>query len=618
MILLNRLRFPAIAGLLLIVAFVSCNDEELTTLGATVIGSEPFSTNRQVYDVFAFNKKIEAVQTNKLPIYQLGLYNDPIYGKTEAQITSQLLLSQANPTFGLYSQKSEDLGDTDDIATTIQENEVVKEVYLYIPYLTKANLQRDIDNDGVDNAFDVDPNDPNSDSDGDGVTDGQEKIDGTNPLNPDTDGDGINDDTDTDTPKNKFPKKIDIDSIYGDREAPFRFKVEQSTYYLRNLDPSTNFQQGQEYFSSQQFSPAFVEEVLFDGELTISDLQILTPKVDNPETVDVDESEDFDAVNPGIKVPLNAEFFQRNLLDMEGSQELLSQTNFTEFLRGIHISVTPTAEELLFLFDIAQARLTITYEYQKVNVNSTTNDPSDDTIETVQKDFVMNLLQIQGQTVNGNAVNTFNNDGLPQEIADNLDTGQNASRIFLKGGAGTYAEIKLFDPNNGLDIINQIKANNWIINEANLVFYVDRELLDANGTMIDPPRLYLYDTETGAPLINFTTETTVSQDLFGSFLNYDGIVQKTGGKGIKYSVKITDHINNLIIRDADNVTLGLTMTTDISRLSTLDAMLANNVEKEIPLISTLTPLSTVLYGSNVEAQYEDKKLKLEIFYTELN
>ncbi len=617
MILLNRFKFPAMAGLLLVLAFVSCNDD-LTTLGASVIGSEPFSTNKQDYDVFAFNKKIEAVQTNKLPIYQLGMYNDPIYGKTEAQITSQLLLSQANPIFGLYSQKVEDEGDTDDIPTTIQEDEVIKEVYLYIPYLTKTNVLRDTDNDGVDNAFDIDPNDANSDTDGDGVSDNQEKLNGTNPLNPDTDGDGINDDTDTDTAKNKFPKKIDIDSIYGNREAPFRLKVEQSTYYLRNLDPNTNFQQAQEYFSSQQFSPAFVGEVLFDGELTVSDLQILTPKVDNPETVDVDESEDFDAVNPGIKVPLNAEFFQTNILDKESSQELLSQTNFTEFLRGIHLTVTPTGEDLLFLFDIAQARLTITYEYQKVNVNSTTSDPSDDTIETAQKDYVMNLLQIQGQTVNGNAVNTFNNEVLPQPIADDLDTDQNASRIYLKGGAGTYAEINLFDANNGLDIINQIKANNWIINEANLVFYVDREMLDASGNIIDPPRLYLYDTETGAPLINFTTETTISQDLFGSFLNYDGIVQKTDGKGIKYTVKITDHINNMIVRDADNVTLGLTLTTDISRLSVLNAMLANDVEKELPLISTLTPLSTVLFGSNVESQNEDKKLKLEIYYTELD
>jgi hypothetical protein len=35
-------------------------------------------------------------------------------------------------------------------------------------------------------------------------------------------------------------------------------------------------------------------------------------------------------------------------------------------------------------------------------------------------------------------------------------------------------------------------------------------------------------------------------------------------------------------------------------------------------MSTVSPLGTILYGSNVEAGEEAKKLKLEIFYTEAN
>ena len=53
----------------------------------------------------------------------------------------------------------------------------------------------DDDNDGVtDEQEKEDGTDPkNPDSDGDGVNDGQEKQDKTDPLNPDTDGDGLND-----------------------------------------------------------------------------------------------------------------------------------------------------------------------------------------------------------------------------------------------------------------------------------------------------------------------------------------------------------------------------------------------------------------------------------------
>ena len=51
----------------------------------------------------------------------------------------------------------------------------------------------DTDGDGVMNEYDVDNEDPTSDSDGDGLIDAQETAMGTDPLNPDTDGDGESD-----------------------------------------------------------------------------------------------------------------------------------------------------------------------------------------------------------------------------------------------------------------------------------------------------------------------------------------------------------------------------------------------------------------------------------------
>ena len=621
----KRFKFPALAGFLLVALLISC-EEDLTTIGAEVIGGEPFTTDKAVYDVFAYNKKIEAVRTNKLPLYQLGVFNDPIYGKTEARITSQLLLPSSRPVFGTYSQDNEDNAENDEVISTIEENEIVTNVFLYIPYMT--NSKGDTDGDGLINELDADPEDSTSDTDGDGVTDNDERLNGTDPLNVDTDGDGTNDGEDDDTIKDNFAQAVDLDSIYinnstynKDIETSFSLKVERSTYFLRDLDPNTNFQEAQEYFSTQQFSPGFVSDLLYEGEIVLSNEQILIDQEDDPDTDEIDESEVSKRIQPGIRVPLDKAFFQQNILDKEGSSELVSRPNFNEFMRGIHLSTSMITDDVMLLLDMKAANITIAYNYDSVDLNETPTDTGDDEIVQKSAEFVISMLnEIQDGSFVGNAVNTFQNDLFPTNVVSAMDTGENASRIYVKGGSGAYTEIKLFAENDedGQEFINQIKANNWIINEANLVFHVDRNALELAGGVIEPPRIYLHNAETNAPLIDIDTEVSEDQTLFGLFLNYDGIIEKSSdNRGEKYTVRITDHINNIIIRDSINATLGLSITPDIEFIGVSNAMLSNG-EVDIPVASTLSPLGTVFFGSQVDQANEDKKLKLEIFYTETN
>ncbi len=605
---LSRSQSLSCLVLLFAISLVSC-EEDITTIGNGVIDGDPFVTDMAVYDVFAFNKKVEAVQTNSLPIYQLGVFNDPVFGRTTASITTQVSLpgGAGNPTFGTYSQLTEDTSDSDDIESTIEENETVTEVFLYIPY--SRNSSADSDLDGVANEFDVDPLDPNSDSDGDGLTDNQERLAGSDPLNEDTDGDGILDDEDTSTLANRFPIKRDLDSIYGNREAPFNFKVERSTFYLRDLDPNTNFQESQAYFSNQEFAPAFVSDVLYEGEVQINDEQTLIFQEDDPDTEDDESLESPQVIEPGIRVPLNAAFFQNNILDKEGQSELISDSNFKDFFRGIHLTVTPLTDDIMLLLDLRNASITIGYEYDRV---------VDGELEKDEREFILSLITGQGNApIQGNAVNTLVSDMYPLEVMNALDTGNNSERIYLKGAAGSYAEIKLFDENNGEDVINQIKANNWIINEANLVFYVDRASLDAAGSVEEPPRLYLYNADNNNPLYDPARENSIADTPLGIYLDYDGFLEESNEKGIKYTVRITDHINNIIIRDSTNATLALTISPDIRISGTANAMLSGNVEKRLPVAANLTPLSTILFGSTA-AVSEENKLKLEIFYTETN
>ncbi len=582
---------------------MSCQ-EDGTTLGVGLIDETPFRTDIQEFDVFAHNKGIMSVQTNKLPLYQLGIYVDSIYGRTEASITTQVGLAGGvgNPTFGIFSQDTEDSSGSDGQENTTEENERITEVFLYIPFL--QNPSGDRDGDGVPDDIDVDADDPNSDYDGDGVSDNQERLNGTDPLNEDTDGDGILDGDDDNTATNVFPVTRDLDSIYGDRTVPFNLKVERSTFFLRDLDPNAGFLENQEYYSSAQFSPEFVAEVLFDGSVEISTEETLIFKEDDPDTEDVDESLEIEQrIQPGIRVALDNTFFQENILDNEGKSQLLSQANFTDFFRGIHLSVS---SDIYFLLDLTQGNIRIDYEYDALDEGSTV---------TRSGNYILTLLTGGGnQPIGGNAVNTLNNDALPPEIANALDIDVNASSIYLKGGSGTFAEVELFEPNNGESIINEIKANNWIINEANIIFYVDRDVLDAAGISVEPPRIYLYNADSNTALYDITQGNETS--LIGRIdSNFGGGLETENDKGIRYKVKITNYINDIIVRDSANATLGLAVTADIGNPINIDAMLDDTTEKELPVANTMTPLSTVLVGSNVP-DLDERKLKLQIFYTE--
>ncbi|PIF00641.1 MAG: hypothetical protein CR994_04585 [Maribacter sp.] len=567
----KQFEFPVLAGVLSIFLFVSC-EKEVTTIGSEIIGGKAFASNKAVFDVFAYNKKVKAVPTNRLPVYQLGVFDDPIYGKTEARITTQLLLPSSNLSFGKYSQDDEDQSSTNSSVTVIPENEIIDSVYLYIPYLKSPKVSR--------------ANTANIDS---------------------------------------IVQRIDIDSVYVNGgvydsivETAFDFKVERSTYFLRDLDPDTNFQEGQEYYSSQQFSPSFVSDVLYEGEYVIDDKQFLFRKQDNG-TTDEDESKLFTKLSPGIRVPLDKTFFQENILDKEGGAELLSQSNFNDYMRGLHLSIAPGSQDVMILLDMSEASVTMYYHYDKIDTKSTEDTSDDEKIED-QAEVVFNLSD--KNIANWNMVNTFESEPYPIEISDALDTGVNAERIYVKGGAGTYAELKLFaeEEADAQEFIEQIKSNNWIINEANLVFYIDQEAIDVPNGIVDPPRLYLYNLDGKEPLINTSTDfegARGSFSLFSDYLNYDGVIERSSeGVGEKYTIRITDYINDIIIRDETNATLGLTITPDINIdiLRVFGNTVLEDGAKDLPMVSTLTPLGTVLHGATEDNG--EKRLKLEIFYTE--
>ncbi|WP_340077174.1 DUF4270 domain-containing protein [Leptobacterium sp. I13] len=587
----------------------SC-DEDFNTIGIDVVGNSNFETDKVVFDVYAQTKTLTSVRTDGLPLYQLGRLNNPIYGTREARIVTQAFLQPPNPVFGSRSQTLEDVHATDDDEETIPENETVKKVYLNVPFFNSA--PEDADGDGVPDDIDVDPDNPESDTDEDGVTDFDESRNGTDPLNPDTDGDGIGDAEDTDTASDIVPEIFKLDSIYGNKEAVFNVRVDELTFFLRDLDPSSNFEEAQEYFSSADFSGS-IGQNLYDGVFQINNIETLIFNEDDPNT-DADESTTvLERVPPGIRVELNPQFFQEKILDKEGANELATNNNFKDFFRGVIISTDNFSEDILMLLDFAKANITIDYEYDRLDTNGTSGNTSDDTI-IKERDTYRILLS---NTIL-NSINTMISDLLPGDITAEIAKGINASRLYLNGGSGSFVEINLFDPEGVTEKLEEVRANDWLINEANLTFYIDRAVMNSSSSIIEPKRLYLYNLTNGTTLIDYEIDFSQGPDPNGSRSNYGGIIQTDDdGKGIKYKIRLTEHINRVLRKDSTNVKLGLVVTSDINNPVNVTGIIENMEEVPIPQASVINPFGTVLFGGNATTpEEEEKKLRLEIFYTD--
>jgi len=221
--------------------------------------------------------------------------------------------------------------------------------------------------------------------------------------------------------------------------------------------------------------------------------------------------------------------------------------------------------------------------------------------------------------MNGKTINLF-------EKNDALNVTNPEQKLVLNNGNSSMAVIDLF-PNTA--DFEDIKNNRRLINDASLTFYVDRETMGTNANDIQPDRIYLYNLTTNAPILDYYYDATANstypalgKTVHGGLLEVD-----QDKRGIKYKIKVTNHIMSLFAlqNPAENAKLGLVITKNINNITTkalkTEKVLTPQLTlKEVPQMSFVQPFSTVLWGSNIPADSPnyDKRLKLEIIYSKPN
>ena len=605
--LLNILKYS-----LILILIKSC-DKEFNSVGGDLFSYQELKSNKLIAPVYTFQETINSVQADGLPIAQLGSINHPTFGITEASIVSQIQIS-TSPVFGKINQSFEDQGSEDDISI-IPENEKVTNVYLEIPFFTNQN---DKDEDGLIDSKDSDPNDPQSNSDDDQLTDLVEFQAGLNPLSSDSDGDGILDHDDSDNSGYDSEDNLyEIDSLYGDINSNFNIKVHELTYYLNDLDASNNFETQKIYYSNQDF----YDEGYFGEELSNTNVklnleeQVFNYLTDDPLTEDIDERDKVELrLSPRIRIPLNNDFFQRKIIEMEGNSVLESSSSFKlDGIRGLIIQTENFSSDLYMLLNFNSAQIRIEYEFDSYNNNGTENDTDDDEIERLSSSISIPFGGIRINTIK----NSFFNVEIEKRIKESNE-GKHTDRLFIKSGK-YHGLIRLFSKKSSSEntYLNELRNKNIIINEASIAFYIDDNFDGSNNLVAQ--RLYLYDILSGQPLndlsIDGSTDVSVTngdKKIFGGILEYDAT-----NKPYRYKFNITNHISNVIRKDSSNFDLGLVVSSNINDVFQKRALVGENEFLNYPRSSILNPLGAILVGSNLsEEESKDKKVQLEIIYTE--
>lgn len=407
----------------------------------------------------------------------------------------------------------------------------------------------------------------------------------------------------------------EIDSIFGN--TPIKLSIFENNYFLKDFDPNSEFSDKQKYFSNRSTSETnFISPSELEGELFYENDQFLPRKEEIILTViDTTTNEPLisNRLAPAIRINLydpdeNDTFWQNLIFDKEGEPELSNLNNFLNYFRGIYFKVEAAdinGTLMMLNFSSADANITL---YYTSDVETETDTDTEATQEAGT--YILNFI--------GNQVNFFDNNFFPIPTGDEINGDE---KLFLKGGEGFMAIINLF---NGDDEGNSPEfeefKNNYnengtvkrLINEAYLEFYVDQTTVQSQ----EPDRLYIFDLNNNITLIDYVFDQSVNETTtkLDHLVPLQRVDDDPDGQGIKYKIRIIQHLNNLAFKDSTNVKLGLVVTTNVASINNFELQDQTGILKSLVSGEILSTRSTVLHGNNTPNQ--DKKVTFKIYYTE--
>jgi hypothetical protein len=112
----SSLWLKVLAVMALLLGSASC-EEDFYSIGTELLGQDIEVNVDSSRTVISYSRKLAPVQTNDMQAFRLGIYNDPVYGKSTSNFLGQITLNQPNPSFG--------------------DSAVVDSVFIYFPFFSQ-------------------------------------------------------------------------------------------------------------------------------------------------------------------------------------------------------------------------------------------------------------------------------------------------------------------------------------------------------------------------------------------------------------------------------------------------------------------------------------------------
>jgi len=542
--------------LVTLAAIIAC-DKDYNSIESDVIGLKSFTTDNNQIPIISYNKKLDSLKINNLNSCLLGVFNDPTYGQTTASVIVQLTPSEYGPDFGT--------------------NAAIDSVVLTIPYFNKVSAD-----------------------------------------SPDSNGNTV---------------YSISDSLYG--SSPIKLSIYQNNYFLRDFNPNEDLDVSQYYYShangsvntTDNFAITEGGTINFDsqkGPLVYEDDNFVpSSSAIVLKTTATDGTESTERSVPALRDTLNTAYWKALIFDKQGDDVLSNANNFYNYFRGLYFkaeAINNDGNMILLDFTGTGANITIYYSY----------DSSVEGADRLTDTYVLSF--------SGNRLNTFiNNYNLVS--LENGDSTNGDEKLYLKGTEGSMAVVDILsgmvdcdgdaettlncfkkmyravDENGNYIIKNGSFVLKRLINEAQLIIHEDETMSDEFHKY---DRLYAYDVKNNTPLVDYNYDPTSStSDAYNSRYVHLGQRITDDNGDTKYKIRITEQLNNILLKDSTNTKIGLVLSTNVNYVSNSPILNSGDAVTQVPSAAIITPRGTVLYGSN-ENVPENKRMSLEIYFTEEN